>query len=157
MTPKVTSPADARSSVVALAAYNVVSWLSLAALGFATTTIVYRVASVSGYGIWATALALRNVTLFLDGGPAFGVIRDAARLSAERALALPRIQAAQLGYRALAAAAVLIGIAGSWIPGALLGLTGSAAGQAQALSGPHEPRCWDRPRDVADQRCFGGG
>ena len=106
---------------------------TLAGFAFVTTTAIYRVSGDTGYGIWATVVALRNITLFLDGGLALGVTRDAARLSAERTLALPRIQAAQLGYRTLGITAVFVALAGSWIPGALLGLNGAAAGQAQAL------------------------
>lgn len=120
-------------SIVWLALMNGAGWLAIAIFGFFTTTVVYRIAGDASFGIWATILSFRNVTLWLDGGLAMGVIRDAALVRTD-SMASDRIRAAQLGYRALGLLAIVIGLVASPLPGALLGLSGHLADQARLVT-----------------------
>lgn len=98
------------------------SWLSLAVYSFAATTVIFRMTGQAEYGVWAMIAAFRSSLLFLDGGLAFGVTRDAALAASGDADARRRWRASVILYVAGGAAVVLLGWSLAWVPATLLGL-----------------------------------
>jgi O-antigen/teichoic acid export membrane protein len=120
--------------VIGNAGWNAVSWIALAVLSFASSAIIFRRIGQESYGIWATVAAFRSFVMFLDGGLALGVSRDAARVNLDGEDARPRIVSARLIYLILGASATAIGMLVSDLPGALLHLSGPARQTAQYVT-----------------------
>lgn len=102
---------------------HAISWASLAIYSILTTTVVFRATGQTEYGVWATVAAFRAGLLFVDGGLAFGLTRDAALAHADDHDARERLRASVALYAASGAVAALVGITFAWLPGTLLGLT----------------------------------
>ena len=88
---------------------------------------------VTDFGIWTTIAALKAFVAFLDGGLAFGISRDAARVETEGAAALRRIAAARATYLAFGALAVVLAVVLADVPGRLLALDGAALATSRTL------------------------
>ena len=137
MTVQATSPAfvmPARTRLGVNAVWNAVGWTSLAVYSFLTTAIVFRSVGATDYGIWATVAALRGFLLFVDGGLAVGVIRDAARAAAGERDAEVRIASARLVYLVAAAMALLVGVLFASVPSRLLDSSAVDGGVATAVT-----------------------
>jgi O-antigen/teichoic acid export membrane protein len=115
-------------------AWSAAAWICLATLSFGSSAIIFRYTGQESYGIWATIAALRSFVTLLDGGLALGVARDAARVDLDRENARARLAAARRVYALLGAAAVVVGLLGSDVPGMLLGLSGEARSTAQGVT-----------------------
>ncbi|MBW3633525.1 MAG: glycosyltransferase [Chloroflexi bacterium] len=105
----------------AVAAHGAV-WLSLAAYGFVTSTVVFRSTGQADYGVWATIAAIRSALLIVDGGLAFGVTRDVALATTGDEDAVSRLRMAARVYAVVGIVVALLGVAFAWVPGALLGI-----------------------------------
>jgi O-antigen/teichoic acid export membrane protein len=121
-------------ALVGNAGWNAASWIALGILAFASSAIIFRRIGQESYGIWATVAAFRAFVMFLDGGLALGVSRDAARVHLDGEDAQPRLASARLLYLLLGASAAVIGIVASDLPGALLHLGGPQRQTAQYVT-----------------------
>lgn len=93
-------PSAARSSLL-----NACAWGAALLQGLAVSAVVVRTVGAGAWGVWATVAAFRGYVLFLDGGIATGITRDAALEEKEGAAARLRIRAA---WRVEAVLAVLL-------------------------------------------------
>lgn len=106
-------------------ASHALSWASLAAYSFVTSTIVFRSTGQADYGVWATIAAFRSALMFLDGGLAFGVTRDASLFAAGDGEARSRLHASYSLYLGAGLVVGLLGALLSWVPGTLLDISSS--------------------------------
>lgn len=113
-------------------AWSAVSWAALAASGFVTTAVLYRIVGPAGFGVWATVMALKAFMTFLDGGLAFSVTRSVAQHPAE-ADAERSIGAAYVVYLALAVSAIALSLLFMGLPATLLGLPATSADTSGVL------------------------
>lgn len=117
-----------------MAAWNAASYLAVPAYGFVVARLLWQHAGEHGYGLWATVAALRGFVLFLDGGLAFGVARDAALAGTKPDEAAARIRATWRIYAALGALAFVVFAVAAGFPGRLLGLSDADAEVARGVT-----------------------
>lgn len=116
-----------------MATWNAISWSALALLGFLGTSIVYRTIGPASYGVWATIASLRVFTMVLDGGLTLSIARDAALASTGAAGLRARFGASAALTLSIGALVVAAGFLFSWLPAAILGLSGEAASEASVV------------------------
>src|SRR5437016_7368492 len=120
-----------RRALAPMAAWNVASFLAAAAYGFFVTRLVVRDAGDAAFGVWATVSAIRGFILFLDGGLAFAVNRDAALDAKRPGEGAARIRAAWRIYAAIAAISLVVFALAGGFPATLLGLSGTEADRSE--------------------------
>ncbi|MHC5064362.1 MAG: MATE family efflux transporter, partial [Planctomycetota bacterium] len=121
-------------SLAPMAAWNAATWMAGALYGLIVSAVLVRSVGWEGFGIWATIASLRSFLVFLDGGLAIGVARDAALAGEGDAAAASRLRAAYRVYGLLALVAVLISGLGAGLIGLLFGLGGEALANATLVT-----------------------
>ncbi len=116
-----------------MAAWNAAGWLAAGLYAFVVTRLVIENAGEEAYGVWATIGAVRGFIMFLDGGLAFGVNRDAARHEEAPIESAARVRAARRLYAALALLCVTAFVIAAGFPVTLLALEGTSAGAANTV------------------------
>ncbi len=107
-----------------MAAWNAATWMAGAVYGLLVSAVLVRSIGWEGFGIWATIASVRSFLVFLDGGLAIGVARDAALAGAGDGAAGARLRASYRIYALLALIAVLVSGLGAGLVGMLFGLSG---------------------------------
>jgi O-antigen/teichoic acid export membrane protein len=127
------SPAPPATPADRAAVYGALGWGAVLVWQLALSRVVLRSAGAEAWGLWATIAAFKSFVLFVDGGLAQGIARDAGREFAEGAPARLRIRAAwRLDAVAAAAALLVAAVLAPWAAG-YLGLRGNVAAIAPAL------------------------
>jgi O-antigen/teichoic acid export membrane protein len=125
--------AEPRRRLAPMAAWNAGGWLATALYGFVVTRLIIQHTGDASYGVWATIGAVRGFIMFLDGGLALCVNRDAARMTTDAEEATARIRATRRIYAGLALLSVVALAVGSGFPSLLLSLEGADASVAGAV------------------------
>lgn len=117
-----------------LAGWNAAGWVALAVWVLLSSGLIFRWLGAADLGIWATIGSLRALFALVEGGLAAVATREGARLRGSPDSAAAHLGATRWLYVGFGVATLSVGVLAADLPGQLMGLSGSDAEAARAIT-----------------------